>query len=224
MKISKKLIEFLIDLEFNNNRDWFLENKPRYEKDVKEPFLALIDELRTQLVPTEPYLADIEAKKMMFRLHRDTRFGKDKSPYKTQISALISPFGTKDKCFPSHYLQISSKEIMIAGGIYWFEEKELLQRVREYVMANNQTFSKLISDKNFVDKFGEIKGDKNKRLPKEFAEFEKVQPLIANKQFYWSAVFKPNMLMKSDFSETLLSHFHAAKPLQDFFKASLKSS
>ena len=159
--ISKEFVNFLIDLEFNNNREWFLANKPRYEKVVKEPFLNLIEELRLRLLPAEPYLADIEAKKMIFRLHRDTRFGKDKSPYKTHLSALISPTGTKDKCFPSHYLQISSKEIFIAGGIYWFEEKELLLRVRNYILQNNKQFTKLISDKNFVEKYGEIKGDKN---------------------------------------------------------------
>jgi uncharacterized protein (TIGR02453 family) len=223
MKINKKLIEFLIDLEFNNNRDWFLANKPRYEKDVKEPFLHLIDELRTRLLPTEPYLADLETKKMIFRQHRDTRFSQNKNPYKEHVSALISPFGTKDKGFPSHYMHISSKEIFVAGGIYWFEEKELLQKVRNFVKDNNNCFSKLISDKNFVEKYGEIKGDKNKRLPKEFVEFEKTQPLIANKQFYWAATFDPKILFKEEGFELILSHFHIVKSLQDFFKEAISS-
>jgi uncharacterized protein (TIGR02453 family) len=223
MKINKKMIEFLIDLEFNNNREWFLANKPRYEKDVKEPFLNLVEEFRTRLLPTEPYLADVETKKMIFRLHRDTRFAKDKSPYKTHLSALISPLGTKDKCFPSHYLQISSKEIFVAGGIYWFEEKELLQKVRNFVKDNTERFLKLISDKNFVEKYGEIKGDKNKRLPKEFVEFEKIQPLIANKQFYWAATFDPKILFKEEGFEQILNHFHTAKNLQDFFKEAISS-
>jgi uncharacterized protein (TIGR02453 family) len=223
MEINKKMIEFLIDLEFNNNREWFLANKPRYEKDVKEPFLNLLEELRVRLLPSEPYLADIEVKKMVFRLHRDTRFAKDKTPYKTHVSAMISPLGTKDKCFPSHYLQISSKEIFIAGGIYWFEEKELLQKVRNFVKDNNVRFSKLISDKNFVEKYGEIKGDRNKRLPKEFVEFEKVQPLIANKQFFWSATFDTKILFKNSGIDLLLSHFHAAKSLQDFLKEAISS-
>jgi uncharacterized protein (TIGR02453 family) len=223
MKLNKKIIEFLIDLEFNNNREWFLANKPRYEKDVKEPFLNLIEELRLQLLPSEPDLADIDAKKMVFRLHRDTRFSKDKTPYKTHLSALISPLGTKDKSYPSNYLQISSKEIMIAGGIYWFEEKELLQKVRNYIKDNNSEFTKLISDSIFIEKYSEIKGDKNKRLPKEFIEFEKIQPLIANKQFFWSASFEPKILFKDSGIDLLLSHFHAAKNLQDFLKAAIAS-
>ncbi len=115
------------------------------------------------------------------------------------------------------------KKFLIAGGIYWFEEKELLERVRNYILKNSDQFSKLISDKKFVEKYGEIKGDKNKRLPKEFVEFEKVQPLIANKQFYWAATFDPNSLLKNDFTNVLLDHFHAAKALQDFFKSALIS-
>lgn len=217
------MIEFLVDLEFNNNRDWFLANKSRYEKDVKEPFLQLVEEIRMRLLPTEPDLANVEAKKMIFRLHRDTRFSKDKSPYKTHISALISPLGTKDKCYPANYLQISSNEVFVAGGIYWFEEKELLERVRKYILNNSDQFSKLISEKNFVEKYGEIKGDKNKRLPKEFFDFEKIQPLIANKQFYWAATFEPKILFKDSGIDLLLSSFHAAKNLQDFFRKALES-
>ena len=219
--IGESFIKFLAELAANNDRVWFAENKKRYEAELKAPFLGFVEEIRARLMPVEPSLAGVPAAKMIFRIYRDIRFSKDERPYKDHVSALISPTGTKDKTTPAHYLQISAKEVFIAGGIYFFGDKDSLFNVRNYVRNNHKQFLRLISDKNFTEKFGGILGEKNKRLPKEFADFEEVEPLIANKQFYWAATFDPKILLSDDSVDIILDHFAAARDLQKFFQKAL---
>ncbi len=119
--LQQSYFDFFSELAQNNDRDWFLANKPRYESIAKEPFLALVDKIVVALADSEPDLSLIPAKQMLFRINRDARFSKDKRPYKEHLSASIGRFGTKDKLYPGHYLQLSSGESMIAGGAYFFE-------------------------------------------------------------------------------------------------------
>ena len=93
---TKDFIGFFSDLENNNNRDWFHENKKRYETSVKGPFESLVSALISELSKVYPEMT-ITPKDAIFRINRDIRFSKDKSPYKTHMAALISPGGKKDK-------------------------------------------------------------------------------------------------------------------------------
>ncbi len=220
-KINKSIIDFLHDLAENNNLKWFHANKKRYEKEAKALFIEFVSEFRDQLLPIEPRLVEVPVKKMIFRINRDIRFSKDKSPYKDHFAALISPEGTKNKMVPAHYLHISATECFTAGGIYFFENKDLLHRVRKFVMNNAARFDKLINDKDFKNLYGNLQGEKHKRVPPEFKEFHEKQPLIANKQFYWIAKFPPKRLQKDDAIDFLLEHFAAARELQKFFTEAL---
>ena len=96
MPLEKSFFDFLKDLGKNNDLDWFHANKKRYEKDLKEPFLALLEDIVVKAVKVEPDLATTPVKSMMFRINRDIRFSKDKSPYKTYVSAVIGAGGTKE--------------------------------------------------------------------------------------------------------------------------------
>lgn len=220
-KLQKSIIDFLNDLAENNHIEWFHANKKRYEKEAKTPFIEFVTELRERLLPIEPRLSEVPVKKMIFRINRDIRFSKDKNPYKDHFAALISPEGTKNKTVPAHYLHISVTECFTAGGIYFFENKDLLHRVRKFVMDNSERFEKWIGDKDFKKLYGEMQGEKHKRVPPEFKEFHETQPLIANKQFYWTAKFPPKRLQKDDAVDFLLEHFAAARDLQKFFTEAL---
>ena len=92
---TKDFTKFLKDLEKNNNREWFNENKKRYEESVKEPFYNFIDEMIMRINAIDNNVA-IQPKDAIFRIYKDVRFSKDKLPYKTQVSAVISPGGRKD--------------------------------------------------------------------------------------------------------------------------------
>ena len=221
--LQQSYFDFFSELAQNNDRDWFLANKTRYESIAKEPFLALVEQVVAALADSEPELSLIPSKQMLFRINRDARFSKDKRPYKEHLSASIGRFGTKDKLYPGHYLQLSAGESMIAGGAYFFEEKETLLRVRRYIADNAETFAELINDKNFKQKWGTIQGKQNKRMPEEFKIALETQPLIANTQFYWAAKVDISMAMRPDFVEILRGYFEAAQPLNVFLREAIYS-
>jgi uncharacterized protein (TIGR02453 family) len=214
--LKQSYFDFFEELAKNNNRDWFTAEKKRYEKEVKEPFIQLVEAIVESLHDTEPDLSLIPAKQMLFRINRDIRFSKDKRPYKEHMSASIGRFGTKDKIYPGHYMHIAPHETFIAGGAYWFEEKTMLNRVRNFIAQYPDRFAELIDNQAFKSKFGEIKGEKNKRMPPEFVEDVKRQPLIANTQFYWSIALSPKDALKSNFVEILRGYFETAQPLNNF--------
>ena len=214
--MTSAYFQFFEDLKHNNNRDWFIANKDRYERDAKEPFMELLKKLVDALAPNEPELALVPIKQMLFRINRDTRFSKDKIPYKEHLSASVGRYGTKDKIYPGHYIQISNENAFIAGGAYFFEQKETLLRVRQFIAAYPERFSALITAPDFVKYWGEIRGEKNKRIPPEFTEDHKNQPLIANTQFYWHQNVSQTDILSSDFVENLKNHFTAALPLNNF--------
>ena len=219
--LTQDYFDFLLNLSKNNDRDWFNAHKKQYEKSAKEPFIELVEKIVASLADSEPELSLIPAKQMLFRINRDIRFAKDKRPYKEHLSASIGRYGTKDKIYPGHYFQLGAQESFIAGGAYFFEEKETLLRVRRYIMDNIEHFSSLISDENFINHWGEIKGEKNKRMAAEFTEALEYQPLIANTQFYWSKDIPAKEALKPDFVEVLRGHFEAAQPLNEFLKEAI---
>ncbi len=211
---------FFKDLEKNNNREWFHENKKRYEDSVKNPFHDFVEGLIGGLSDEFPNLT-IEPKDAIFRIHKDVRFSKDKTPYKIHASALISEGGKKDKTRPGFYVQANHVDIRVYSGCHMLD-KDQLTGVRSHIAANQKPFRKLISEKKFVDTFGEILGEKNKRLPPEFAELEKDLPLIANKSFYYFFKFSPKVLVQDDLVKMLITKYHVATPLNNFFYQALK--
>ena len=222
--IKQNFFNFFEALAQNNEREWFNAQKKTYEKDVKEPFLTLIEAIQAALLPTEPELALVAPKSMLFRINRDIRFSKDKRPYKEYISASIARFGTKDKIYPGHYLQIGAAETFVAGGAYFFEEKEMLNRVRYFIGDNLEEFEQIIGNQDFIKHFGEIKGEKNKRMPNsELTELVKLQPLIANTQFYWAANLTKETVLRPDFVAILRGYFEAAQPLNQFLVRAMYS-
>ena len=207
---------FFKELANNNSSEWFNSNKARYEKEVKNPFLSFLETLVQLLKDSEPELENVEPKKMLFRINRDIRFSKDKRPYKEHLAASVGKFGTKDKMYPGHYIHIGVEEIFIAGGAYFFEQKETLAKVRNYIFEHNDEFVKLSQAPDFVKSFGEIKGEKNKRFTPDLQEMIDVQPLIANTQFYWSHSFKSEEALKDDFAELIAQHLQSAHAMNEF--------
>lgn len=220
--ITQSYFDFFTDLSQNNTSEWFHAHKKRYEKDAKEPFMALVEAIVASLSDTEPDLSLTPVKSMMFRINRDIRFSKDKRPYKENLAASITRGGTKDKTAPGHYFHLGNGENFLAGGCYWFEEKETLFRVRNFIAQHPERFSQLLENKDFIAKWGTIKGDKNKRIPPDFVEDVKLQPLIMNTQFYWGANISQEMVLRGDLVEILRGYFIAAQAMNTFFREAMK--
>lgn len=211
---TKDLIKFLKELEKNNNRDWFNENKPRYIKSVKEPFEHYIGDLIEAMSPHFESLS-ITPKESIFRIYRDVRFSKDKRPYKNHISAVVNPGGRKALTQPGIYTEISANHMRVYSGMYQLETKEL-KNLRSHIAHNLDEFDALISDRKFVNTFGEIRGEKNKVIPKEFREDAETQPLIYNKQFYYFAEWPPEEVLNEKLIKKVVDAYLVAQPLSEF--------
>lgn len=220
--LTEHTLAFLSDLAQNNDRDWFHANKARYEKDVKQPFEAFIARLIEQVQHSDPSVL-ISPRQAIFRIHRDTRFSANKEPYKTHISAIISPFGTRHKEFPGFYVQVSADKWWLGGGAY-FLEKESLQNVREAIAAHGEQWRQIVQDAGFVQHYGEVLGEKNKRLAPEFQELVTELPHLAHKQFYFMAELEPQAALGPQALETAKAYYLAGKPLCDFLGAAMSTS
>lgn len=212
---------FFRELEQNNHKEWFDANRQRYERDVKQPFNAFVQEMIGRIRVDDP-LVDIAPRDAIFRIHRDIRFTADKTPYKTEVSAIISRTGKKDKGgFPGLFFQLRHAEVRIYSGIHMMN-KDRLHRIRRRIAANLEEFARLLADRNFREKFGEVRGDRHKRLPAEFQEAAQVQPLLYNKSFYYFAVLPGESITDAHLPDILMEHYFAAKPLNQFFIAAMQ--
>ncbi|MDA9819544.1 DUF2461 domain-containing protein [Salibacteraceae bacterium] len=211
---EKDFIKFFKELEKNNDRDWFKANKPRYEEVVKKPFELFVADLIVNFAKQDKKLI-VTPKECIFRIYRDVRFSKNKQPYKLNVSAIICPKGRKGKDYPGMYVELNHNHFRFYTGCY-FPEKQALTDIRYEIAAKPAEFRKLISGKKFVDLFGEIRGEKNKILPKDLKEPASTEPLIFNKSFYSFHEEDPNVLLEDDLMKKCLDYYKIARPLNDW--------
>jgi uncharacterized protein (TIGR02453 family) len=212
---TQDFLDFFKELAANNHKDWFHANKKRYEKSVKEPFKVFVQDMINKAAVKDDRFAG-EAKDAIFRINRDIRFSKDKSPYKLQMGAVIAPGGRKEGMgIPGMYLELSPAYFRFYSGVY-MPEKEVLHNIREYIMKHSKELDKLVSDKEFSSRFGELRGEKNKVLPKEFKAAAEEQPFLFNKQFYFFTELPAETILRDDFSEVIMEHFEASQPMRHF--------
>lgn len=212
---TQDYLAFFKELAANNNRDWFHANKQRYELSVKEPFQVFIQDMIDRAAKYDKRF-EADAKQAIYRIYRDVRFSKDKTPYKLNSSAIITPGGRKEGMgIPGMYLEVGPEHFRFYSGLYQ-PEKEVLYQVREYIIKHPDELNQLVSDKDFVKRFGELRGEKNKVLPKEFKAAAETQPLIFNKQFYFFAEFAPETILQENFADLVMDYFEASGPMRKF--------
>ncbi|TNE74473.1 MAG: DUF2461 domain-containing protein [Bacteroidetes bacterium] len=214
-------LNFFIELAPNNNKDWFDQNRSRYEKNVKEPFKYFVQQLITEFSKIDPKFKETEPKDCIFRINRDIRFSKDKSPYKLQVSAVISPEGKKSRAIDGIYIELTPEHVRVYGGVYEVD-KDDLQSIREGIAKNLNEFRKLISNQDFRKVFGELRGEKNKVLPKELKNAGEQEPLMYNKQWYFFTEFDPEIILEQDLIKRVIEVYKVARPVEQFFNRFIK--
>ena len=211
-----QMIEFFKGLAANNHKEWFDQHRKTYENHVKEPFKTFVSDLILRIQQHEPELLTTPSS-CIFRINRDIRFSKDKTPYKLHVGAYLSARGKKDTSWPGLYLQIAPEGVMIASGVY-LPDKNQLTDLRYFIFNHLDEFKQLHSDPLFVSHFGHIKGDTQKRLPEELAAAAQNEPYLWNKQFYFEAHLAPETIIRPDFIDTVMDYYEASIPINNFFK------
>ncbi len=156
---NQEFFDFLLELRYNNNRKWFLENKPRFEKTIKEPLLTFCTDFNPKLKKiNDSYISD---KSSIFRIYRDARFSHDKAPYKTHAACQFRFGGQRDVHRPAFYLHIEPGSCYVGGGL-WRPAPDDLRRIRTAIARQDHTWLSLRK------KLTISRGDTLKRMPKGF--------------------------------------------------------
>ena len=219
--LSKDSLQFLDDLKANNNRDWFLDNKKRYEV-FKKNYHQLVADFLDVMKPLDPSLEMLEVKNCTFRINRDIRFSKDKSPYKDHIGVWLSS-GAKGKNRSGYYVHIARTGSFIAGGFYC-PEAEDLKKVRKEIAYFHEDLEEIINNKNFQKEFGDFDRNENNLLKNPPRGYEKDHPAIdflKLKSFETSQKFDIEEVLKEDFVSKMTRKLIVLKPLNDFINRAL---
>lgn len=213
------ILKFLKALAKNNNREWFEKNKGTYLQ-AKENFETFVSKYLQELISFNPELAGLNPKKLPFRIYRDVRFSKDKSPYKTNMGAGFSPNG-KLVQEPGYYLHIEPGGCFLAGGIY-MPDPENLSKVRQEIDYSGDRLEKIFADKKFkkwFKGFGDF--DKLKTVPKGYAKDHPRLEWLKNKSFIVSHPFTDKEVMDKKFLKQVTEASKAMKPLVNFLKEAI---
>lgn len=213
--INKDFYVFFKSLAANNNKEWFDANRKQYETTVKQPFEQLCQAILVEMAKRDKSYSFQQSKDVIFRINRDIRFSKDKTPYKLTRSALFSPGGKKDMNPSGFYLELGPGGNHYYAGVYMPERPELA-KIRRHIANNGEAFQKLIAAKAFKESFGEVKGEKNKRLDSELREAAEKQALLYNTQFYIQHELSDEMCMSDQLVDELMRIQKIATPYLTF--------
>ena len=212
--LNKSFIKFFQELKKNNSKEWFDNNRKTYEKEIKGPFNNFVTNLILTISQFDESI-DKDTKKAIFRINRDIRFSKDKTPYNTEVKAAFAKEGRKSP-YPGYYLAIGPEKIHIGGGLYHIE-KENLEKIRNHILNRQNDFLAIINNDTFKNTFGTVQGERNKKLSPEFKKLIEKTPLIANKQFYVMAdVNSEDVIEKEDLIEFVTSYYRTVYKLNCF--------
>ncbi len=221
--ITKEALHFLEDLIANNNTEWMHANKKRYEEYKKE-YHNFIASLLAELKPLDKSLEPLEVKNCTFRINRDIRFSKDKSPYKTNMGAWFSQNRNR-KNSPGYYIHFEKGKSFIAGGV-WCPEPIELKQIRREIAFYHEDLEKIVSNPTFKKEFKELSREENnvlKKAPKDFDPNHPAIEFLKLKSYTASHKIDDSLFTDPDFSKKIAKQLITLKPLNDFLSRALET-
>jgi uncharacterized protein (TIGR02453 family) len=217
--LAKETVDFLKKLDKSNNRDWFNANKDAFVS-ANDNIIAVTGDLIGRIAKFDPTVAGIDPKSCVFRIYRDVRFSKDKSPYKTNLGAFVAP-GGKKAMLPGYYFHIQPGMFFSAAGKHMPDGSELL-KIRNAIVSKTKEFLKIVEDKKFTKRFGEFDGDRLTKPPKGFPADHPAIEYLKLKSFTVTEEFSAKDAVSKDYPKMLAESFKAAYPLVEFLRRALK--
>ena len=206
----KTSFDFLSALADNNTREWFSANRKWYDEAVKE-FKTLVQQVLIEMQKADESLIGLQLKDTLFRINRDTRFSKNKDPYKNNFGAVLSPGGKKSgkACY---YLHLSPEESFVASGV-WMPEPPILKAIRQEIYFNGRSLEKILNSKKFKEIYPEMEpNEKLKKLPKDFEGPTPYEEWIKFKSFIISQPLSSDELLSSELPSLVIDRFKTALP------------
>lgn len=210
---------FFRSLARHNTRAWYHAHRDEFVRHLKDPFEEFVGEMIERIAALDPTMR-CEPREAIFRLARDTRFSRDKTPYKTHLGAVIAPDGRKTRR-AAFYFQLGTDGLGIAGGVYQ-PDRSQLYAIRTAIRDDGAGLDRLLRDRTFRRILGSLQGERNVRLPPEFAPAAERFPVLYYKQFYtWVEHPDPAVIQRRDLAEFLMRHYRASRPLHAWLNRAL---
>lgn len=209
--IDSSTYTFLTNLKDNNNRDWFTENKPVYQK-AHANLAAFMDGLITEMKKVDN-IENESGKKTLFRIYRDVRFSKNKDPYKTHFGASLTRATRWLR--GGYYIHFEPNNTFVACG-FWQPNKEDLKLIRDELAHDSKPLRAILENSDFKKVFNELKGESVKTAPRGFDKDHPNIDLIRHKSFYFEHHFKDEEALSEDFVYDIVKTFLAVRPFFDF--------
>jgi len=209
----KEILDFLKDLEANNSREWFDQNRDRYDATRKQ-FLVVAEKLIHDIRQFDDEVPELNPKDCVFRIFRDVRFSKDKLPYKSNYGCFIARGGKKSG-FAGYYLHIQPGECFLSGGIY-MPPPEYLQAIRQEIYYHPKNYIDLIENKEFKSTYTLEYSDKLKTAPKGYPKDWEYLDLIKNRNYAFGHRVEERELFATDFMEKAIELYKIILPLNRY--------
>jgi uncharacterized protein (TIGR02453 family) len=209
--LKASTFDFLSDLKKNNNRDWFTEHKARYQ-DAHQNVIAFMDALITEMKKVDN-IENESGKKSMFRIYRDVRFSKDKSPYKTALSGSLKR--ATQWLRGGYYIHIEPDNVFLGVG-FWNPNSSDLKLIRDEIAHDAQPLRNILNDPAFSKTWGALKGDQVKTAPKGFAKDHPAIDLLRFKAFTFMKPFADIEAQSDDFLYEVVRAFLEVRPFLDY--------
>jgi len=219
----KEMFRFLSDLAGNNNREWFSNNKDRYESFVVAPVTRFI-EVVGEFLPTlsDAYVADTRRNGgSMFRIHRDTLFSRDKRPYKENVGCQFRHTAGKNAHAPGFYVHLAPAEVFFGGGI-WKPDNHSLDKIRNHIAGKPEQWSSVINATALSNYFGKLQGESLKRPPRGFDSADPHIEDLKRKSHIAFRHVKPQSALTPAFIKEVEKAFTTAMPLMRFITSALE--
>ena len=214
------VLPFLDDLRKNNDREWFQKNKSRYEQ-AKNEFEAFLGLVIPAITEYNPEMKFIEPRDCLFRIFRDVRFSKDKSPYKINMGGWITSAGRKSSG-PGFYIHLQPGASFLSAGVH-MPDPEKLKKIRKEIYYNIDEFKSILSGKNFKKHFSGIdEWDKQKLPPREFPKDFSEIDLLKNRSYSVSHSLKESTISNPGLFEYVMTVFKVTLPYNAFLKRALE--
>jgi len=214
----EQVLQFLQELSDNNNREWFNENRKRYEES-REKILFLTDIFINEIRKFDPEIPLMSPKDCIFRIFRDVRFSKDKRPYKTNFGSFIAKGGRKSE-YAGYYFHIEPGGSFIGGGIY-MPQAGPLKAIRNHIEEHPDEFLAIINDPNFKAFFPEMMDHKLKTAPRGVDKNHPYIDLLRYKSFAFSSPVKKEILLSGNYVETCVNAYRELHKVNAFLNEAL---
>ncbi len=215
----EKVLEFLTDLSANNNRNWFHDNKERYNEN-REKMLFLTEVLINEIRKFDREVPLLEPKDCLFRIYRDVRFSHDKRPYKTHFGGFISKGGRKG-IYAGYYFHIEPAGSFSGGGVYMPAAEEL-RTIRNRIAEYGVEFLEIMNEPDFKKIYPELMDDKLKTAPKGFPKDHEFIDLLRYKSFAFSTPISTREILNGDYISKNVAAFKKLSPINAFLNEAME--